>query len=174
MRFHCLVPLLFAWMMALPPAAMAERLTMAPTLLAITLEPDASWQVTGSIANLTGSDLFSTDLFLTFSGYPHGALAPLQTLGNPDFLIADRGVTGPVDLFSLSLLPGAARGASYAFEVFALSLNGDLSNVSTFVVTVAAIPEPSRVATTAVGLLALLLCRALGHGRAGRFVLRNA
>jgi hypothetical protein len=166
MRLNCCIPLLFTWMMAFAPAATADNLAMTPSSLVTTLQPGETWRVTGTVTNVSGADLFSTDLFLTFSGYPNGTLAPLQTLGSPDFLIPDRSISPTVELFSLGVLPGALSGSRYSFDVFAVSLQGDFSNVSTFVVAV--VPEPSEMALMVTGLLALALRhirrRAIGGG----------
>lgn len=148
------------WLLLTAPAVFSYELTITPTDNATTLAPGDVFAVTGFVTNITQSDLLTTELFLSFSGYPADKLTLNQLLGIPEFTLFDREVSAELDLFSIGLLPDAVVGEIYSFEFFAMDINGIFSNVSHFAVTVRSastdISEPSAVALLGVGLVGLM------------------
>lgn len=78
------------WLLLTAPAVFSYELTITPTDNATTLAPGDVFAVTGFVTNITQSDLLTTELFLSFSGYPADKLTLNQLLGIPEFTLFDR------------------------------------------------------------------------------------
>lgn len=154
-----------SWLFLLSPSAFGVVLTVTPATYSATLQPGEIFTVTGFVTNLTGADLFATDIFFNFSGFPADKLAINQVLGATDFVLADRTESDEIDLFTIALLTSALPGETYSFEFFALDINGVFSDVSQFAVTTGdvappiGVPEPASAAMFMLGLLLLSLRR---------------
>lgn len=149
--------LMAALLLCLSAAARSGPLTITPDISAVALDVGDTYTVWGKITNITGAALNTTDLFLSFSGYPDLALSLTQVLGDPDLLLPDRSTSASLALFTILVQPGAAAGASYGIDFFAQDINGVFSDDSFFTVRVNAngspsVPEP---ASLLVGLTAL-------------------
>jgi len=108
---------------------------------------------TGTIANNSGVDLDSTDLFLNFSGFDPVNVTLDQLLGLTPFTIPN-GTTSPVeDLFTFTLGSSAGPG-TYPADVVLQDAVGDISPTQTVTVTI--VPEPGSLSLMAGGLSALI------------------
>jgi hypothetical protein len=108
----------------------------------------------GNIANHTGAELRSTDLFLNFSGFDPVNVALDQLIGLTDFSVPDGSASGIVDLFTFALAGTAAVPATYPAEVVLSTARDDVTDPQTVTLTTV-VPEPSSLALTAVVLAAL-------------------
>ncbi|RSZ57369.1 PEP-CTERM sorting domain-containing protein [Massilia atriviolacea] len=157
MRCHRLFTLLFALTLSWSHHACAAPLTLTPVAYNVTLAPGAGWDAMGTITNLSGNDLLSTEIFLEFSAYPHAVLAPRQRLGGIEFTIGNRTISEVTALFHVDILPEAVGGTRYWLDVFALDVHGNVSEPATYAFLVeapAVVPEPSTVSLLAAALLA--------------------
>ncbi|MDQ1921092.1 hypothetical protein [Massilia pseudoviolaceinigra] len=171
MRLNRFATLVFAMAVFWSSSTPASLLTITPAVQTITLAPGSAWDATGTITNLSGFDLLSTEIFLEFSGYPHHMLAPQQRLGGIEFTIGNRTVSGLTDLFHVDIAPDAVRGLAWSMDVFAADIHGNFSDVTTFSFLIegpaSAVPEPSTVPLVTAGLIALLAGVALARPRVG-------
>lgn len=167
MRCHRLLPLfstfLFTLAMLWSSAASAALLGITPVAQHVTLAPGAGWDARGTITNLSGVDLLTTDIFLEFSGYPHTVLAPRQRLGGIEFMVGDRTVSELTDLFHVEMAADAVAGTVYSLDVFAVDRHGNFSEPATYSflagAVAGAVPEPSTLPLLAAGMIALLARR---------------
>ena len=111
---------------ALQPAK-AGFLAVTPSVSMASLDVGQRYTVVGKVSNVTGIDLRTTDVSLSFSGFPFLALEVDQVLGNPDLALPDRSTSPLLALFDLTVLPGAVAGLSYDLEFFGQDINGVFS-----------------------------------------------
>ena len=165
--FHVLYSLLFALALLWPPRAPAALLSITPVAQQITLVPGAGWDARGTITNLSGVDLLTTDIFLEFSAYPHNVLAPRQRLGAIEFTVGNRTVSDVTELFHVDLSPDAVRGMVYSLDVFAVDVHGNFSEPATYAflagAPAGAVPEPPTAPLLAAAAVFALLARRLGR-----------
>jgi len=128
---------------------------------------------TGTITNTTGNFLQASDLFLNFDAYDLSVISQIdQLLGAPDFSLPDNTFRSGVDLFRVTLQPGALAGI-YDIGVTLQDINDNTSDRVLVQVEVqaSAIPEPSTLQFCAIAAIALLArrlvrCRHSGSGPA--------
>ncbi|MFB9241056.1 PEP-CTERM sorting domain-containing protein [Massilia antarctica] len=170
MRLNRCATLLCAPALFWSAPAPASLLSMTPTVQTITLAPGSAWDAMGTITNLSGFDLLSSEIFLEFSAYPHTVLAPQQRLGGIEFTIGDRTVSGLAELFHVDIAPDAVRGLAWSMDVFAADVHGNFSDPTTFSFLIdgpaVVVPEPSTLPLLAAGLAALLAGAGLARQRA--------
>lgn len=143
--------------------ARAGFLTVTPSVSAAPLDIGQTFTIFGKVSNVTGVALRTTDVFLSFSGFPFLALDVNQLLGNPDLALPDRSTSPLLALFDVTVLPGAVPGLSYDLEFFGQDINGVFSAPETIAFSINApqgLPEPGSL------LLGLSACAAaMGAGR---------
>lgn len=160
-----------AVLLCLSLSARSGPLTLTPDINSVTLDVGGSYTVWGKITNITGAALNTTDLFLSFSGYPDLALSLSQVLGDPDLLLPDRATSASLALFTVVALPGALAGASYGFDFFAQDINGVFSDDSAFTVRINAangdptVPEPASLLMGLTALAAAFVAKPLSRRR---------
>lgn len=168
-RLNRLATLLAALTVFWSAPAPASLLSITPDVRSVTLAPGAAWDATGTITNLSGFDLLSTEIFLEFSAYPHATLAPYQRLGGVEFTIGDRTISRLTELFHVDIAPDAARGLAWSMDVFAADVRGNFSDVTTYSFYIdgpaVAVPEPSTLPLLAAGFIALLAGAGLARPR---------
>lgn len=158
-----------ALLLCLSWSARSGPLTITTDINSVALDLGGSYTVWGKITNVTGTALHTTDLFLSFSGYPDLALSLSQVLGDPDFLLPDRATSASLALFTVFALPGAAAGASYGIDFFAQDINGVFSDDSAFTVSIDAtngnpsVPEPASLLIGLTALAAAFVARPLSR-----------
>lgn len=157
LRSWCAI-LSLAFLLLAGRSASAVELLVAPASLSASLTPGRSLVVNGQITNLTGVALSATDIFLSFSGYPHGSVQVTQLLGATDFTLPD-GTFASSALFELMLLPGATPGDVLQIDFLAMDVNGVFSESQRFTLSVIPIPEPSAYAMLIAGLALLAVAR---------------
>ena len=78
--------------------AHAAELRITPDVFNLTFVPGPTQVVTGSITNITGVDLLTSDIFFSLSGYPADALTIDVLLGLDPLPLPDRTRTDNLDL----------------------------------------------------------------------------
>ena len=136
--------------------AQAIELRVTPALSSVTLTPGERVIVAGTITNLTGTDLLTNDIFLSFSAYAPDYLQIDQLLGLDEFALPDRTISDEIALFSIIALGAPAGATTLPFEFFAIDINGVVSTAQTFVVVIAADTPPADVPEPAMALLFLM------------------
>src|SRR5581483_10393682 len=133
--------------------ALAVAISAAPTAFGALLSmqivdpfqintPGTTYTFSGTITNMTGADLESTDLFLNFDGYDPVNINPNQVLGATDFNIPNGATSSVIDLFTLDLSPAADPAATYYTDVTVEDFTtNNISDVQTAVI--APVPEPA-------------------------------
>ena len=74
-------------------------LAVTPSVSTASLDVGQRYTVVGKVSNVIGVGLRTTDVFLSFSGFPFLALEVDQVLGNPDLALPDRSTSPLLALF---------------------------------------------------------------------------
>jgi len=109
----------------------------------------------GTITNTTGADIFASEVFANFNGFDSDVFEPIQLLANqslgyPDFTIANGTTSALTDLFSVTLKAAALVGQTYSMDVL---FQGPGIDFSESTVSIHVVPEPSATLLMLAGLL---------------------
>lgn len=135
--------------------AFAAELRITPDVFNLTFVPGSTQVVKGSITNITGVNLLTSDIFFSLSGYPADALTIDVLLGLDPLPLPDRRRTDTLNFFSITFSDIGAVFAPFTIEALAFDVNGNFAEP--FVLNVQAqvqgVPEPSSGLLVMAGLL---------------------
>jgi hypothetical protein len=137
------------------------------SLLFDVIDPDrvvqapATETFVGSITNGTGDPLFTTDIFVNFSGYDPFLVTVEQLLGDPDIPLPDGSTTSGLALFRISLDASALPDTTYFVDVQLEDVSSNLSDILTVSLrnSAAAAPEPNALTLLIAALVSLVAGR---------------
>jgi hypothetical protein len=140
------------FLLPIPPAAMADAISVQISNSALTIVSGGTVTFDGTVTNASGSDLNASDFFFNFFAFDPTAVNPTQDLGvATDFPIPNTSTSPVVALFDISL-GAAAPGSTFSVEFQLEDINGDQSSTQTVTVSV---PGSTPVAEPATSVLLL-------------------